>query len=239
MRSSIPAIVSRAVGCRWSCFRLLAVAFALGVGAGSGCVAPQTERAPANLQPFKEQLRAYVASGRYEREIAAVAADAAAWIRQRAAATQPRERLAVVFDLDETLFFNWPHIERNDFGYVPEVWQRWVDEARAAPIPAVIEVYRLAQRLGCAIILITGRPERDRAATERNLRAIGCTGYVALICKPDGERGTAAVFKAAARARMAGEGWTILANIGDQESDLTGGGAERTFKLPNPFYRTE
>lgn len=29
---------------------------------------------------------------------------------------------------------------------------------------------------------------------------------------------------------------TIIANLGDQDSDLVGGHAERTFKLPNPFY---
>jgi hypothetical protein len=28
----------------------------------------------------------------------------------------------------------------------------------------------------------------------------------------------------------------IIANLGDQFSDLAGGYAERTFKLPNPFY---
>lgn len=31
-------------------------------------------------------------------------------------------------------------------------------------------------------------------------------------------------------------GYTIIANIGDQDSDLRGGHAERTFKVPNPFY---
>jgi hypothetical protein len=30
---------------------------------------------------------------------------------------------------------------------------------------------------------------------------------------------------------------TIVANMGDQPSDLEGGFAERTFLLPNPFYR--
>jgi hypothetical protein len=28
---------------------------------------------------------------------------------------------------------------------------------------------------------------------------------------------------------------TIIANVGDQESDLAGGHAERMFKIPNPF----
>ena len=37
--------------------------------------------------------------------------------------------------------------------------------------------------------------------------------------------------------RSSSEGYTIVANIGDQPSDLDGGFAERTFLLPNPFYR--
>jgi hypothetical protein len=32
------------------------------------------------------------------------------------------------------------------------------------------------------------------------------------------------------------EAITIVLNMGDQESDLMGGYAQRTFKLPNPFY---
>ena len=32
------------------------------------------------------------------------------------------------------------------------------------------------------------------------------------------------------------QGYTILLTIGDQESDLAGGFAERGFKLPNPVY---
>ena len=39
--------------------------------------------------------------------------------------------------------------------------------------------------------------------------------------------------------RLEAEGYTIIGNIGDQLSDLEGGHAERTFKLPNPFYLTK
>ena len=31
-------------------------------------------------------------------------------------------------------------------------------------------------------------------------------------------------------------GYDIVANFGDQLSDLTGGFADKTFKLPNPMY---
>jgi acid phosphatase len=48
---------------------------------------------------------------------------------------------------------------------------------------------------------------------------------------------TAAAFKAPVRATIERENYTIIANMGDQPSDLAGGHAERTFLLPNPFYR--
>jgi len=38
------------------------------------------------------------------------------------------------------------------------------------------------------------------------------------------------------RSQIEADGYTIIANIGDQASDLQGGHAEKTFKLPNPFY---
>jgi hypothetical protein len=43
-------------------------------------------------------------------------------------------------------------------------------------------------------------------------------------------------FKAPERRRLTEQGYTILISIGDQQSDLDGGFAERTFKLPNPVY---
>jgi hypothetical protein len=48
---------------------------------------------------------------------------------------------------------------------------------------------------------------------------------------------SASDFKAPQRADIEGQGYTIIANMGDQPSDLDGGFAERTYLLPNPFYR--
>jgi predicted secreted acid phosphatase len=44
------------------------------------------------------------------------------------------------------------------------------------------------------------------------------------------------MFKATKRSEIVEQGYTIVLNMGDQLSDLEGGYAERTFKLPNPFY---
>ena len=149
------------------------------------------------------------------------------------------ERLAIVLDVDETLFRNWSRIDQSDFAYVPADWDRWVAQASAPPIEPVRELFHAARRKGVEVILITGRPEKHRRDTETNLQRIGCEDYQALICSPDASEEPAAVFKAAQRERITKEGRTIIANIGDQESDLVGGFAERTFKLPNPFYLTE
>ena len=213
----------------------LAVFAAIVAIAVTGCATATHE--PPNLYPHKQQIRAYVDSGQYLREIDAVAARAKSWVEARAA--RGGSRLTVVFDLDETLLFNWPLMSALDFGYVPAEWDRWVAEANAPAIQSVRDVFHAARRLGVDVVIITGRLESTRASTERNLRAIDCADFAALICRPDGERGTNASFKSAARQRLIAEHRTIIANIGDQASDLIGGSAERTFKLPNSFYITE
>jgi hypothetical protein len=51
---------------------------------------------------------------------------------------------------------------------------------------------------------------------------------------------SAADYKAPERAKIAAAGYTIIANMGDQPSDLAGGHPDERagqFLLPNPFYR--
>jgi hypothetical protein len=43
-------------------------------------------------------------------------------------------------------------------------------------------------------------------------------------------------YKSATRAHIDSLGYEIVANFGDQFSDLEGGHADRTFKMPNPNY---
>ena len=97
-----------------------------------------------------------------------------------------------------------------------------------------LELYRTATRLGVAVFFITGRPEEEREATERNLRAAGYESWAGLVLRPSS--GDRSAFKTSVRRQITQDGYTILANVGDQESDLVGGHAQRTFKIPNPFY---
>jgi len=67
---------------------------------------------------------------------------------------------------------------------------------------------------------------------------VGYDGWTEMVMRPSGTATkSAADYKAPERAKIAAKGITIIANIGDQPSDLSGGYAERTFLLPDPFYR--
>ena len=101
-----------------------------------------------------------------------------------------------------------------------------------------LQVFQHARASNVAVFFITGRPESPRAATERNLASAGYAGYVTLYMEPDGAHfAFAADFKAPIRAKIEQAGYTIIANVGDQPSDLQGGHAEKKFLLPDPFYR--
>ena len=117
----------------------------------------------------------------------------------------------------------------------------YVSDLKAAVAPALAPVRALFQTtraLGVAVIFITGRRERDRPGTEKNLRAEGFGDYAALWFMPDSAPITTEQFKTATRKKIQAAGYVIIANVGDQASDLAGGYAERTFKLPAPFYLT-
>ena len=144
----------------------------------------------------------------------------------------------MVFDIDETVLSNYPQMVREDFGYNPPDWLVWVEQAAAPPLRPMREVYRVARALDFAVIFITGREDpQEREGTTRNLHQVGMGDYEQLILKgAEDTAPTAAERKAKRRAQLEADGWTIVASIGDQESDLAGGHAERTFKVPNPFY---
>jgi acid phosphatase len=114
----------------------------------------------------------------------------------------------------------------------------WEQSAKAPAIAPTLSLFKAARDHGVAVFFITGRHEAERSATEKNLRATGFDGWAGLVMRPDAlSTPSAADYKAPERARIALAGYTVIANVGDQPSDLAGGYAERSFLMPNPFYR--
>jgi HAD superfamily, subfamily IIIB (Acid phosphatase) len=201
---------------------------------------------PANIGDLKFTATDYYNSGAYLTDLQLAAAPAIGWINEEA---QRVDRPAVVFDIDETALSNWEAIKANDFGRIftggcdslpqgPCGLVAWDQRAQSTVIQPTMDIYTAARDRGAAIFFITGRPENQRAATERNLRVVGYTGYTQLIMEPTGAQYvSAADFKAPQREQIEQRGYTIIANVGDQPSDLAGGFSEQTYLLPNPFYR--
>ncbi len=213
----------------------LVLAFA---GCNSTAVAPRSiATEPQNLYLLKQDIKAYIEDGRYDAGLAAIATEAKAWIEQRAA--RGGGKLALVLDIDETTLSNLRHMREMDFGYVPALWDQWVADADAPAIPPMLEVFRAARARGVTVFFMTGRKTTDAPGTLKNLQDAGLGDYAEVFFKPNSYRDTTQSFKTATRKKITADGYTIIANIGDQQSDLDGGFSERTFKLPNPFYITK
>jgi predicted secreted acid phosphatase len=196
-----------------------------------------------SLYDTQARIARYISSGQYDKEFAAVVRRAEAYLERRAGAVS---KPAIVLDIDETSLSNWPAYRINgwsritagpcDLDHGPCGIRAWQAMAASKALAPTLELARRAEALGVAVFFITGRPPGLRDATERNLRQEGYRP-AAVILLPEGATfESAADFKAPERRKLAEQGYTIILNMGDQESDLRGGYAEKTFKLPNPVY---
>ena len=217
---------------RGYCFALL-VSLSLALNTGCTYLRP----APLDLHTVHERLVDYHENGEYLEDVARAARPAIKYLEKRA---DPDQKLAILLDIDETALSNWPQLFAAEFCYDPAVWNTWVMKAEAEALDPILAIYKRARELGYAVFLLSGRAESQREATDANLRAIGYTDFEELILKPAGTVVNSAVeYKAPVRQRIESQGWTIVLNVGDQQSDLDGGFAEKTIKLPNPFYFIE
>jgi putative acid phosphatase of HAD superfamily subfamily IIIB len=57
-------------------------------------------------------------------------------------------------------------------------WIAWDLRARTPAIKQMLTVFKQARSLGVAVFFISGRDERQRFATIKNLRAAGFAGYL-------------------------------------------------------------
>ncbi len=57
--------------------------------------------------------------------------------------------------------------------------------AKGTAIAPAMELYRFARENNVAVFFITGRPERTREATEKNLREVGYDVWEKAVLKPN------------------------------------------------------
>jgi hypothetical protein len=146
-------------------------------------------------------------------DVTVVADSAKAYLSTRL--PDPTEKTAIVLDIDNTSL---------ETTYSPGV-------TSPANKP-VLEVAKQAKAAGAAVFFVTARPELIWLVTQYNLRNVGYP-VDGLYMRPSFDFEPDQSLKTKARTEIEGLGYTIVANIGNRDTDLAGGHAERTFKLPD------
>lgn len=195
---------------------------------------------PPNISLVKQEIHTYVDSGTYSRELSVVLKQADNYIVRQAQLNQRYkypQKLALVLDIDETSLSNYQEIAKLDFTANRNTIRAHILKANAKVIAPTLKLYNDARKQGISVFFVTGRNPSERQATVTNLERAGYKNWTGIYLRPaDDKHKSVAYFKTAARAAICKRGYIIIANIGDQYSDLRGGYAKRTFKLPNPFY---
>ena len=172
---------------------------------------------------------------------------------------------AIVLDVDDTSLATWNYEIFSNWAYNPATNATYVNGQLFPAVPGMVAMAKRAVKEGYALFFVTGRPAAQEAATLGNLTSDGIgvdAGYPQPTTLVDGEDGlftkpaildypdylktacagdpngscTTIHYKSATRAHIESLGYDIVANFGDQFSDLKGGFSDRTFKLPNPNY---
>jgi hypothetical protein len=202
-----------------------------------------------NAGDWENTLRAFHDTGVYDNEIAQIDKIADATVLRRAhqglrshgrsrharVATFHGKKLALVLDVDETSLSNYSAINADNFTFGPQSQAEATNEIGVA-IKPTLDLFNLAKSEGVAVFFITGRRENTRDHTTSNLKREGFDGFTQLILKPQTSTDTTVQYKSGARAAIEQQGYDIIANVGDQYSDLAGGHEDIGFKLTNPFY---
>ncbi|CAM5407509.1 HAD family acid phosphatase [Streptomyces abikoensis] len=186
--------------------RPAAVTASAGTSTGTSAFAAHTS-GPAGLKGVDHPT--------WQRDVQAVVDRALPYVKERTENTHGRKQ-ALVLDIDNTSLetdFHWTY-----------------------PTPAVrpvLDLARYAHARGAAVFFVTARPGILDGLTEHNLRDAGYpVGGLYVRHLPDLFQDVS-TYKTAKRAEIENNGYTIIANIGNNTGDLVGGHAERTFKLPD------
>lgn len=200
---------------------------------------------PANLDLAKQTVVTYYQSGAYQRDVQKVTESAKAYLVSRLAQNKdPSKKMAIVFDVDDTMICRFGLNKADDFNDTSEAIMKRLNlsdtasgESMDTVNAGVLDLFNFAKAHHIAIFIVTGRTESFRNSVSDELQHFGYNGWTALRLRSDDEKPwTASQYKTKARKEIVAQGYDILLTIGDQYSDLKGGYADKGFKLPNPMY---
>ena len=194
-------------------------------------------------------LHAFSATGSYANEMAGIVAKAEKFLRKPNAGAGSGTK-AVLFDVDDTTLTTYNYEIYSNWVYNPTTNAAFVNACLSGgcvfpAAPGMVGLEQYAESHGYAVFFLTGRPVAQHDGTLANLQAVGYDVVNSQLYLKDNAAPwlsscaptcTTIQYKSLTRQHIEGLGYDIVANFGDQFSDLTGGFADETFKLPNPSY---
>ncbi|MEE1759930.1 MULTISPECIES: HAD family acid phosphatase [unclassified Streptomyces] len=197
--------------------RVTAVATVAVLGLGASLTAAGPAAAAPSTAATAAAAAAEVDYATWQKDVKAVIDTATPYIQQRTANTSG-QKLAIVFDIDNTTL---------ETHYTP--WYQ-------LPTPALkpsLALAKYAKSRGVDVFFVTARPGIIESLTEWNLENVGYPVDGLYVRDLPDLFGEVAAYKTASRADIESDGYTIIANVGNNTTDLVGGHAERTYKLPD------
>ena len=215
----------------------------IGSGQNLPPIANETYNVGSYMAP---QVEAYYTSDAVSRDRADVALAAwrfvRDWTRDRCGSAQAEVRACkamVVFDVDETLLnsYSYSYAQDPQFSFNPTTWTEYVDSCGYSGIAQTRNLFNRVKALGVHIALVSSGDRDTKAAMVSCLEARGIKGWDRYIMRgdeaPDLSSGE---YKAIARKDLERRGFTIVASVGDQVSDMSYGHLRRGFLMPNTMY---
>ena len=200
-------------------------------------VGTQGENIP-NLSDVKKSVTEYHDSGSWDRDIAQADGDGQQYLEKRLG--QGVRKPAIVLDIDDTSLTTYGYESTHDFGFDKAEMDQYMLDRKLTAITQTRDLVNFARSKGVGVFFVTGRRDKPGRpeATAANLREQGYPEPTELHLRPADDQAPSVVpYKSSTRAGIEREGYDIVLNIGDQDSDLADGHAERPVKLPNPMYK--
>jgi hypothetical protein len=200
-------------------------------------------------------LHQFSPTGSYANEMAGIVADAEKALGKPTAAGTPGK--AVLFDIDDTTLNTYSYEIYSNFVFNPTTNAAFVNACLTTgcvfpAVPHMVDLEHYAVDHGYTVFFLTGRPQNattsQRPGTLANLTDAGyefdsanvylkdASGATEPWLAPCAPTCTTTQYKSLTREHIESLGYHIVANFGDQFSDLNGGFADQTVKIPNPMY---
>ncbi|MCZ1005270.1 Secreted acid phosphatase [Streptomyces mirabilis] len=190
----------------------------------------------------------------YAKDLSRLELDAKRYIDRAAHKAKHRgEKPAVVFDIDDTLLLSLDYEKKTNYTYNSASWAAYVAQADRPAVFGTPELVAYAESKGVEVFYNSGLKESQRVSAVANLKKVGADinldadhmflkdaanppAYLSACATAAAWNCTTVQYKSGTRRHIESLGYDIVANFGDQYSDLDGGYADKTFKLPNPTY---